>query len=363
MNRISIFIITCIGCLIFSMPLNCISQKNTSASIAGESTRKYVCKVKTRNYGGGMTFSPDWQIYATTSSNNSVLLYDTSDWLVKKELKYPNLDGNYGNLREIKFSPTQKVVAVVTSEPAGGGLNNSNISFWDYDTVKILSVHKEPKIKQLITTVVFSPNGKYMAVGFGIGSVKLLDVEDPANIKILNEKLLTLDSGIGSLEFSPDSRFLAIGGGSGIKGPKNRGTFEIIDIQTGLEIYKNSDFGIIHDLAFSTNGKRLAVTVGTKDKRDIHRNLVIFNTSTWKQITELKDHPVGGGLVFTADDRFIVSASLNEIMIWDLKRKRRLKSFESESEILSLSLSPDSKSLAFLDEEGCLRIIPLAKKK
>jgi dipeptidyl aminopeptidase/acylaminoacyl peptidase len=305
-----------------------------------------------------ISYSPDGTILAAGGQDKLVRMWDTRTWKVLHDLPHP------GGVMQVTFSASGKVLA--TAFDTSFENNTSYVWLWDVGTGKKLGAYAESK--HIITSIAFCPNGKLLAVGLNSGIVRLLDIESPSAVKTVNEALVSFDSGISSLSFSPDSRRLAASTYKGMSGPKDTGKVKILDVQTGNEVHVYSRLGNVFDLAFSPNGQLLAVA-GVKinelgeGRREPQLSLVILNTQNWKQVEFLEDHPVGAGLAFSTDGLLLLSAYPSPpqaaVVVWSMQKKQITRSINDVNSVASFA--SNSMSIAVGDEAGRIHLYSIAQ--
>jgi WD40 repeat protein len=333
--------------------------------IAGRSERSEGVNHKVRELSVGewvnlVTFSPDADLFAAASVKNSVRVWKTANWVAAYDLKHPS------TVTDCEFSPTQKVVATVTNELIKGGMVRPTIRFWDTEKGRIISVFSEKEMPQGITSIAYSPNGRSLAVGFGGGLLKLLNLEKLSAIKAINEKMLALDSGISLLSFSPDGNYLAVSTGKGISGPEDSMLLKVLDIQNGTELLTKKNLSIT-GMAFSSDGSIFAVqgTKGTSNQRV--STVELLNSRSWLSQDQFEDQTSGIDLEFSHDGHFLVSTYLAErkskITFWDWRKKRAKFSIIAHKDATSFDLSSDGRYVAVGNEHGKIQIHQILEKK
>lgn len=297
-------------------------------------------------------YSPDGKIFALSDSKGTLKLFDTQTWKVLRVLQHP--DGAY----EPVFSPDSKILVTTTGELADGGMRREKIWFWDVETGKNLYVQDEGDVKHPISAMAFSPDGKTMAWGNSIGRIRLIDVEDLENIKEINDQLSDKLLSITSIKFSPDNSLLAIGSISGAR-------VKVYEVKTGKEVFsynfKNSNLIIVYKVAFSPDGKTLAIAGRLAKENDWDFTVRLFNTDTWEMTADMRDQMGSIGVEFTLDGKMLVAVGEDKIDVIDLLTKKSIETIKTRNFLSgSSSLSPDGKSIAVDGEDDFVRIFSLA---
>jgi WD40 repeat protein len=146
------------------------------------------------------------------------------------------LEGHYGNVTSVKFSPDNKIIA----------------SADDYDTVKLWGTDTGACLKTIdnfsrgIQCICFSPDSKQIVCAEKYGQTAIWDVQTGKLLKKLNG----IDSS-SAIAFSPDGQTIAAVCGFG--------TIKIIDVKTGEVLQALvGHSGDINSIVFSPDGKLLA---------------------------------------------------------------------------------------------------------
>ena len=191
--------------------------------------------------------------------------------------------------------------------------------------------------------VMFSPDGKYLAVGTSIGvdGIALLDASNLGMIRFFEG----YTEGVYSVAFSPDGNTLASGSGDT--------TIKIWDIQTVEEIVTlegHTDYvGIV---AFSPDGLTLAS--GSKDT-----TIKLWDVQTAEEIATLEGHTGSvNSVAFSPDGQTLASGSDDsKIKLWDVQTAKEIVTLrEHSSDVRSIAFSPDGQTLASGSDDSKIKL-------
>jgi WD40 repeat protein/tRNA A-37 threonylcarbamoyl transferase component Bud32 len=179
---------------------------------------------------------------------------------------------------------------------------SSTVRVWDPDTGRQLSA-LATGIRD-IRALTWSPDGRYLAVGGDAPpTIGLWDMQTGKKAASLTGHA----SGISSLTWSQDSRRLASG--------SKDGNVKVWDTSTFGEL-KNLEIGLpVRTVAWSPTGTRLAVSQG--------KDLRLFDTTTWEHRTTDIEYP---HLVWSPNGQSMATAAFNVVHLWhaaDLWSKTR----------------------------------------
>ena len=193
----------------------------------------------------------------------------------------------------------------------------------------------------------FSPHNKFVATDAPDKSVTLWDLSSRQQVL----KLPGTGTAVASLALAPDEKALA--------GTFYPGTFVVWDLNSGKQKFEGYSQIENPGIAFSSDGKRLAV--GMRD------NLVqILDADTGSSLQSMS-FPKGtlGLMFFSPDDsRLFATTTDGLIYSWNLHDGRLLGFDESHTnEVMSFSFSPDGKSVATGSVDRTLKIWDVATGK
>ncbi len=202
-----------------------------------------------------VAFSPDGQLLASGSCDNTVKL-----WNVSTGECLETLQGHADWVWSVAFSPDGQLLA--------SGSSDFTVRLWNLNTrqcLKILKGHNH-----WIRSIAFSPDGKTLASSSVGRTVRLWDVQS-------GKESSTLDgfrNGIRSVAFSPDNRFLASG--------SNDRVVRVWDVQSGECLHSfRGHTDRVQSVAFSLDGKLLVS--GSNDE-----TMKIWDIETGKELKTLR---------------------------------------------------------------------------
>lgn len=299
-----------------------------------------------------IAFSPDGRYIASLSDDQKIKLWEV---ISGKEVR--SFDGLSGRGYSIAFSPDGR--KLISSSSQG-------IKMWDINTGAEI-----PTLPDYTQQIVFSPDGKQIAVTRQYNSIKLRDALTGKEIKTLLG-----DRAFESFAFSPDGKKIVSGGwgkiwvwdwktGKEIRvikeppaasitsiefspdGSKiavlSRNTVKLWDIEIGMQVRAfPGHFDWVSSITFSPDGKQLVIT-GTD------KIIKLLNVETGEEIRILQGHskPVLS-VKFSPDGKLLASAGADQsIKLWNAETGEEIRTLERHSSpVLSATFSPNGRQIA-----------------
>ncbi|MDX2076819.1 MAG: hypothetical protein SFZ02_10335 [bacterium] len=232
-----------------------------------------------------LEYSPDGTTILTTSHDQNIRLWDVDGKL--KTTLYIN------DVVSARFSPDSKNIIA-------RAFLNQEIQVWDIETEQIIErIINNHGLD--ITAMTYSPDGRYLALA-GLSGIKIVDVQTGEPFL-----LLPIDE-VTRLIYSSDGRYLAVGRSDHYGNndyevyPNPTLGVQIWDVQTGV-LYRQYD-SVTSTIAFSPNGQFITIA-GINE-------LEIYNVETDEIVQRL---PMGVP-TYSPDGQFLAVGNKLSVILW-----------------------------------------------
>jgi len=290
------------------------------------------------NSVSALAYSPDGHRLAVRLGDGAVVLWDTVG--KKAVTNFPG--AGYG--RALAISPQGELLAWGNKDDTGAPV----LSLWDLALNK--EVARLPHSNHVVS-VAFSPDTNVLATLALDGVVRLWEIHSQREVTDFSS-IEMMGEGLGYVLFSPDGKTLAIGEG--------KGGIRLFDWRTGKVTLppvfrttklRNSWEGIMA-LAFSPDGKYLAAAYWPDSQ------VYLWDLKAGGEATMLSGHTaLIRALAFSPDNQTLASASDDStVRLWDVRRKTPIRRLQGHlRNVAALAWSPDGKDLASGSQDGSVR--------
>jgi WD40 repeat protein len=258
--------------------------------------------------------------------------------LVDTPFLYKTLTGHSDMVTSVVYSPDGRYLA--------SGSDDKTIKIWEVATgkeLRTLTGHSDR-----VSSVAYSPDGRYLASGSSDDTIKIWEVAT-------GKQLRTLTGHYGevySVVYSPDGRYLA--SGSWDK------TIKVWDVVTGKQLRTLTGHSSpVLSVVYSPDGRYLA-------RGSWYRTIKIWEVATGKELRTLAGHSGSVlSVVYSHDGRYLASGSgHNTITIWEVATGKELRTLTGHSSrVESVVYSPDGRYLASGSRDKTIKIWEVATGK
>ena len=197
--------------------------------------------------------------------------------------------------------------------------------------------------QSLIRDVIFTRDGKHLVSAGSDKVVRVWDVATGEPVRIIRGEIGDGPAGkIYAAALSPDNRYLAVGGWL-VGNPESRRAIRLHDFKTGnvVSLLKGHT-RVIHDLAFSRDGRYLAS--GSADK-----TVRIWDVEQRKELHTLSGHQDNVYAVgFSPDGQRLVSGSNDDTLrLWDVGEGALIREMLGhQDKVRAATFSPEGRYIA-----------------
>ena len=282
-----------------------------------------------------------------------------------------------GNIKQIKYSPDGKYLAVATSigvwlydgntlqavdlltghddapvtsiafssdgQTLASGCADNIIVFWDIKTRKIKA--KCIGFDKAINLLTFSPSGDTVAFMSRSWFIELLNARTGKHIRTIKN---TSNTDIYAMAFSPEDNMLITAGYC----ERNTSYIEYWDIGTGELVRDILIETNITEAAFSPDNKMLAVT-----GKDSHP-LQFWDVKTGKHLKSAEKSGVSYEYIAFSHDgsRLVTGGAWEYVSLWDVSTVDQLYNMAEGEPINSVAYAPDGGTIACGIDDGTIQI-------
>jgi WD40 repeat protein len=311
----------------------CLDRLELHKSISGELLfQLQVSNFDQNNEISIFAFSPDSKQIAVGSNDNLVKIWDIASGKLLHKFQHDS------DITDLSFNPDGKVLASASED--------ATVRFWDMQTGENLYILRG--FEQGLQHVAYIENGNKLLIGWSYDN-RFQEYSLDSNslpVGLLNitmniEETISYYSWQGNettsalMHVSPDTHKMATLVNSKI---------QIWDLETGKSITPLSEYNNeIFSMKFSPDGGLLAVA---DDNVHLWRvspyNFITTLEVNGYKITDMAFHPDG--------KRLAVSTYSENVEIWDIVSRRKIREIDPGCTVGRLAYSPDGNQLAFASQ-------------
>lgn len=269
-----------------------------------------------RNEIFAVNFSPDKQLIATASGDNTAILWNPQGKLLHRLTEHTSI------VFDVAFSPDSQTIV---SSSADG-----TIRLWNRNGQQILVLHEKTTKPVAVLAIAFSPDGKTIAAANDDKTIKIWNLNNQ-----LVKKWTAHNDKILDVNFSPD--------GKTIISSSTDKKIKLWNREGRLlrELTGHKDW--IYSVNFSPDGKVIASVGGGSD-----RTLKLWQAEDGKLLYNIKAHTNGiKSVVFSPDSQTIATVGDDkQLKLWHRDGTLINSIRGHKSDLNDVSFSPDGKMIA-----------------
>ncbi|KAI9770961.1 MAG: hypothetical protein M1840_002665 [Geoglossum simile] len=287
------------------------------------------CRSTLEGHSGNVravAFSPDGQLIASTSWDGTVRLWETATGPCRS-----TLEGHSGCVHAVAFSPDGQLIASASDD--------ETVWLWKTATGSCRSTLEGNSGS--VSVVAFSPDGQLIASASGDKTVRLWETATGSCRSTLEGHSWN----VHAVAFSPDGQLIA--------SASDYRTVGLWETATGS--YCNTlegHSGNVNAVAFSPDGQLIASASGDKTVR-------LWETATGSCRSTLEGHSGRvRAVAFSLDGQLIVSASdYRTVRLWETATGSCRSTLEGHfGDVLAVAFSPDGQLIASASDDWTVRL-------
>ena len=260
---------------------------------------------------------------------------------------------HYAYVTSVAFSPNGELVASGGCDDrfADDSCAQSTIRIWEANTgeeVTRMSYHVDNPFDASVTSVDFSPDGKYVVSGSWDGTARVwLATTGQEVARMTHEAYRVFAS------FSPDGKFVVSGGCDKLdttSGICTQGSARVWEAGTGQEIARMTHDAPVTSVAFSPDGKYVVSAGDDQTAR-------IWDANAGQEIARMTHDAPVTSVAFSPDGKYVVSATNDQsARIWDANTGKEIARMTHDSTVTSVAFSPAGKFVVSASQDHTVRV-------
>lgn len=279
-------------------------------------------------------FSPDGELLATVSDDNTIRI-----WNVISGKRVKTLKGHTDDVLCIEFSPNGRELL--------SGSKDTQIKLWNLSSTKEIRTYKLHTAA--VNTIKFDKSGEYFISGSADNTIRFWKINKRKSISVLTKH----NAAINDLAFSPDGKYFASASNDNTIKLWSRNSRKLVNTYKGHSREVNA-------ICFSNNSK--IIYSASADK-----TIKLWKISSNKAIKTINahDNPVNS-IAISQDNQFLFSSSDDsQLKTWDLDSYENIYTYTDPNfnAIKSIKLSPNEKILAITNTSKIPQLVTVQTEK
>ncbi|ETW94997.1 MAG: hypothetical protein ETSY2_48795, partial [Candidatus Entotheonella gemina] len=276
----------------------------------------------------GVVYSPNGQLIATGSDDNTIRIWDAATGAFRRELI-----GHSGDVARIAFSPDSTRIV--------SGSYDKTARIWDVETGK--ERHRLKEHESRVWGVAWSPDGVHVATGSGNDAIRIWNAMTGVRVqKLTGHTMIVWD-----VAFNPDgTRLVSI---------SSDRTARIWDVKTGAEHLRfEEQISEGRAVAWSSDGQLIAT--GGQDG-----TVRLWDADSGRPRLKLSHRAPVLGVAFSPDGRWLATGSTDNLAyIWDVKTGELKQTLSGhKADVDAIAWSPDGRLLATGSNDGTVQLVEI----
>jgi WD40 repeat protein len=276
-----------------------------------------------------VAFTRDGKYLVSAGVDKVVRIWDLASGKTIRAIRGQDDDGPVGMIYAVALSPDERYIAV------GGSLDTSSNAevirvhdFHNGEVVALLNGHTN-----VVNSLAFSRDGRYIASGSSDGTVRVWDVDARKSVFSLSGH----QDAVEAVAFSPDGQRL-------VSGSRDK-TLRLWELSSGKLLKEMTGHrGRVRSAIFSPDGRYIA-------SGGVDRSIRLWNGKTGKFVKDLaRQASLVTGLSFSPDGRTLLTGAGDGDLtchVFEVPSGRTIASFSAHKNIVpATAFSPDGKLVA-----------------